>query len=175
MFSALKKEQQIYEEFLSLHGAQTTIRSDHIARPAVYEDVLWSALSGKPEVYHPLEIVFWKYGSFLQIREGYGQAERYWNRAIEVCDSDTEYETMKIIKIAIGLEKLSLMPNTTRRKEDLNRGIRGLRNFITAMILSPNAEKNYSESMKSYAREAREVLQDFQPDKAFALSRKIAF
>ncbi len=70
--------------------------------------------------YHPMEIVYWKYGSFLHGHsDGARQKEgrNYLRRAAELCARYPEYLTMRITGLGIGGELIQILSEDQKDRE----------------------------------------------------------
>ena len=108
MHEALLHEKSIYEQVLAPDRLRSTIRSDQSDNPEVYEDFLWNGLRLPRRHYHPREITLWRYGTYLFYTDiGRSKAFSYWDRAIALCDKDSDYEWMQVIGLGINAERLA--------------------------------------------------------------------
>ena len=108
MFSALQGNREMMEEFIIENALDTDMRSDRAGHaPHIYENIVWNMFTGRPGVYHPAEVILWKYGSYM-LQEGlaYEGGIGYLDRAVAICDNNHDYTEMKVIGVAIRLEKL---------------------------------------------------------------------
>ena len=100
LVSRMDALKDIFEAFGS--AAQT---ADLPKDTLVFRDIFSSAKP--PRRYHPLEIVLWKYGSYHRHMGNVKQADLYWNAALSVCDENPDYTVLKLVAIAIQLERLA--------------------------------------------------------------------
>ena len=100
----LAYQKDMAKEFLQKQ--RESIVSDTGRDHPVFEQFLRATLGFAPGLYHPLEIVDWKYGTFLAAQGKINAARACWKRAIAVCTSNPDYAVMKIVGLAIRAEAL---------------------------------------------------------------------
>ncbi|MBR1854216.1 MAG: hypothetical protein IJ794_13920 [Lachnospiraceae bacterium] len=109
MEEALTAQEEIWEEYFQEGGLSSEIRSDVEGQePEIHLDLFKNLLGSPTRVYHPWEILLWKYGVY-QYQTGCDlkEADGYLERAVEICDRDKDYTMMDIIALAILLDQLA--------------------------------------------------------------------
>ena len=178
MQRGLEQQREIMEEFLVEGALNTDLRSDRGNKPKIFENFLWESLRVIPREYHPLEIVQWKYGSYLAADGKTAGAVSCWERAIEICGSNPDYTVMKVIRIAIQMEMIGffLRKNEKRQAEQQEKK---LRHFIMTLL----EDAKLPVRMRTYAVDCQKILQKLGSsedsfevaDACYREARKIAF
>ncbi len=180
MFAALSGNRELMEEFLIENALDTDMRSDRKGLEAqVHENIVWNMFTGRPGVYHPTEVILWKFGAFmLQSGHAYEGGTEYLDRAVAVCDNNRDYTEMKIIGLAIRLEKLYWR---SKHKDVKARDIRKIRNVIHELLSDGELPEKMAEFLKraenvlSRAEEAEDVNAEGIMAEVFSVSRRIVY
>jgi len=153
MHEALEVQKEIMEELLLEGALDSDITSDNIRKePVIYKDFLWKSLKVRPIEYHPLEIVLWKYGSYLAARGSVIRALTYWERAINICRSNPDYALMKVIGAAVFAESLYWLVLKEKDAEAHQQAGRAM-SHIDKLLKEPLPVR-----MKDYLTECRQVI-----------------
>ena len=180
MFSALQGNRELMEEFVIENALATDMRSDRQGHePDIHENIVWNMFTGRPGVYHPAEVILWKFGSYmLQDGQAYEGGTGYLDRAVAICDNNHDYTEMKVIGVAIRLEKLYWR---SKRREVKAKDIRKIRGVIKEIA----GEGELPEMMADFLNKADEVLakaenaQDVNDEglmsEVFSVSRRIVY
>lgn len=153
MFSALSGNRELMEEFVIENALATDMRSDRQGHePDIHENIVWNMFTGRPGVYHPAEVILWKFGAYmLQDGQAYEGGTGYLDRAIAICDNNHDYTEMKVIGVAIRLEKLFWR---SKRKDVKAKDVRKIRSIIKEI----SGEGELTEKMSEFLRNADDVL-----------------
>ena len=179
MHKALIHEGEIMREILLEQPPETDIISDTGQIPVIYDDIFLDPSQHVVRRYHPQEIVFWKYGTYLYVTDRRRSAEEYWNSALAVCDENPDYTLMLLVSLAVQLERCS------RRMKDSGEwkpATTDLRERVSRVLKTPELPprmRDYACEIQSFLRRAVDTSTD-GPDTgaaelAYQLSRRIAF
>ena len=168
MMNALQLEKQTLSDLL-LPQNPLTIHSDKISCPTIFEDIFSEQVCRR---YHPLEIALWKYGSYLWRIGSYNAALQAWDAAVNVCDENPDYTALKLVAVAIQLERLSFL---FQKEED----VKALRRELLRRCESILKIGNLPLRMADYVGSVREALRvsekQSSPSTFYKLSRQIAY
>ena len=170
MHQAILKEKRLFSEFFSLRS-EGLIRSD-TGRPVRQFRDLFSSGAEAQRRYHPLEIVLWKYGSYIAATGGsLKAAAKHWERAIHVCDENPDYLALRLVGMAILLEQFSWMTS-----KDVANAIQSSLKVRASSVLKLG---EIPRRMGDFVREVLEFASGpLEPDagkRALFLSKRIAF
>lgn len=87
-------------------------------------DIFLESLKDKDKLFHPAEIIFWKYANFCSYNGMINAAQKYYECSIDICFADNEV-TLNVIGIGIEFEYHSFL--LTHKKNDATSHIRALR------------------------------------------------
>ena len=87
-------------------------------------DMFLENLSEKDKLFHPAEIIFWKYAKFCSCNGMINAAQKYYERSLDVCFADNNV-TLNVIGIGIECEYHSFL--ITNKKNDATSHIRAFR------------------------------------------------
>ena len=178
MNEALEVQKEVLEELLIDGALDTDIKSDTNREPVIYKDFLWSTLKIQPIEYHPLEIVRWKYGSFLAAKGRINMAMNYWRQAIRICNSNPDYTVMKVIGAAVYAESIYWLASKEKEVE-VRRQISKASSYIERIL-----KEELPAKIKAYLLQCKQViceassLQEERERKTLnclMVARKIAF
>lgn len=60
-------------------------------------------------LYHPMEIIYWKYASYSNLKENEIAAFKYYDKAVRICFAQKEYLTTYITGLGIEAERISCL------------------------------------------------------------------
>lgn len=134
----------------------------------VSDSQLLPSLRNEGKLYHPIEIVFWKMGTFQSLNNMFQASMDNYTKAVEICFADTDI-ALKIIGLAVEMEQYSVMlreqggkgrkiPNLPAKKRSLSNHYAEIRKSDSSGILeriwkdidfeSRDAEYFWKESRK---------------------------
>ena len=87
-------------------------------------DIFLETLRGKDKLFHPVEIVFWKYAKFCSCNGMINAAQKYYESSVDVCFADNDI-TLNVIGIGIECEYHSFL--LMNKKNDVTSHIRTFR------------------------------------------------
>ena len=171
MHQALLREKRMFREFFNPVNREDAVRPDSGRSVRRFQD-LFSSGSALQRRYHPLEIVLWKYGSYLAITgSSLKSAAKHWRRAIDVCDECPDYLALRLVAMAILLEEFKW--TTDVKAAD---AVLALLRKRTASVL---ALEGLPVRMHDYVQDVQEFAinppYSAAGEKAMLLSRQIAF
>lgn len=105
MQAAIEQQRSMRDEILTETVLLTSLQSDVRSSPVIYEDILQKPLLLKRRKYHPLEIVCWKYASYLARTGAESRAQDYFEKAILICGSNPDYAMLHMTGLAVRLER----------------------------------------------------------------------
>jgi hypothetical protein len=105
MQAAIEQQKSMRDEILTETVLLTSLQSDVKSSPVIYEDILQKPLLLKRRKYHPLEIVCWKYASYLARTGAESRAQDYFEKAILICGSNPDYAMLHMTGLAVRLER----------------------------------------------------------------------
>lgn len=155
-------------------------------------DLIASATREKTQLYHPIEIVWWKWGAYQCLSEkNIKQGLRFMSYAALICQrriNESRYLVMQVTGLGILLEQISLalwhsMNEDEKVDAKLTKEIRKVMNDLkkSAVQLSeskaPEKMKAYIEEVKSFAMQASASpsFDANMAERADRLSRVIAY
>lgn len=167
MEAALVKEKSLLKELMT-QEKQQTILSDTGKDTVVFSDIF---TEDQQRNYHPLEIVLWKYAAYLYRIGAKNAAERYFARAIYVCDENPDYTVLKHVALAILLEWRSLREMEGEKIDQINTRLLQRSSFLLETPGLPAEMCQYAFEVKNCADHSDEN----SAKRAYSLSRVIAY
>lgn len=167
----------------------TDLHSDSGRKPQIFIDITQAALNDRTVLYHPIEVVWWKYGAYLYMTGRRKEAREYFTKAENQC-SDSEYLTMRITGLGIRLEEISLMMSYRLRAAKGEKTEIKSRTEAAGKLSSlqricgkfsrmklPEKIADYVGSVKAFAENAKKIgICDMKmADEAMELSRYIGY
>ena len=137
---AIMVQKSMYETFLSDRPYETDIKSDKVKEPHIYENFMWTVLGNKPIEYHPLEIILWKYGCYLALNSK-KKAVDYYDRAIKICNDNKDYTALKLIALAINMDKVSFWIETSKKRTEIVKFLQKQKEEIMDLLILELPEK----------------------------------
>ena len=168
MKTALEQEKQTLSDLL-LPQKPLVIHSDVRERPVIYDDIFSDTVVRR---YHPLEIVLWKYGSFLYRSASVKAAEQTWSLAVNVCDENPDYTVLKLVSVAILLERLSYLSSDDKNRRQISNDIMRRCEAVLKIQSLPPRMADYASTVLAAVKAP---VTDSSPAALYALSRMIAF
>lgn len=166
--AALDREKSSIEDYLTPEKEQV-ILSHAKDDPVIFIDIF---STDKKRAYHPMEIVLWKYGAYLWRSGAKQAAEKCWKMAVSVCDENPDYTVLKLVALAVLLERMHHLLRNEMKTASVKRELIKRCEALTAL-------DGLSEPMRAYVTDVQDfILEDAQalsPEKACALSRVISF
>ena len=103
--------------------------------------------------FHPLEIINWKYASYLYQCKKYQAAYRYYEKAEQICFAYPEHHMMGIIGISVRAEKICCM--IKNKDKGAKREWEILQDSIEELLQAPLSPvtRQYVEGLKSHLKE----------------------
>lgn len=126
--------------------------------------------------YHPLEVIQWKYATYLMLSGKYSMADAKYSKAISLCFSGADFETMKITGLGIHAEKIyALVKNQENKqaKEELEE-LRKRCASILKLSLT-DATRKYVEEIELKIKEASQPGQPIHAESLWEASRLITY
>ena len=154
LHDALKREGEILREILREQPPQSGIVSDTGKTPVIYDDIFQDPADKIRRRYHPLEIVFWKYGAYLSASGQRKAAAGFWDKALSVCDENPDYTAMKLVALAVQLERFSRLTENGGNVEKTEGVLRDLK----LRVMGFQAEPELPPKMREYAERVRTFL-----------------
>lgn len=109
MYRALQKQ----ERMLNVAG----IRSEKEEEGMQEVDISAVQADSTSVLYHPQEVLFWKYASYLNLNEYEPFALKYYERAVRTCFAKKEYLTMYLTGLGIEAERISCLFKMKRKSQ----------------------------------------------------------
>lgn len=123
LYGALQKQKKLLS-FVGIGDRGTSRRED-----AQNVDISQAQPQNTDILYHPMEIVYWKYASYLNQKELEGLAIPYYEKAVNICFAERDYLTMYITGLGIEAERISCLLKMGKKSQadnalqELNRKI----------------------------------------------------
>lgn len=166
MKTALDKEKSILTDLL-LPEKKTGILSDVEDEPRIFDDIFSEERNRN---YHPREIALWKYGAYQWRTGSKCGAEQSWSLAVKICDENPDYAVLKLVALAILLEKMSCLLQNGENTTDVH-------SSLLSRCKNLQSIQEFSEPMKAYVNDVMAYLQNKKAtaSDAYSLSRRIAY
>ena len=164
MQEALEREKQLLSDLILPEKAMTVL-SDVRSGCTVFEDIFSDDTVRR---YHPQEIVLWKYGNCLFRRGSLKAARQAWDTAVDICDENPDYTALRLVSVAVQLERLSLDTDVKEEKAVQRDVIHRCESILKLNGLPPRMEAYISEVIAAVGGPA-------DAGTLYALSRRIAF
>lgn len=119
--------------------------------------------------YHPQEVLYWKYASYLLWNQHPDKALLYYDRAVNLCFAHKNYESMYVLGFAIAAERLCCM-----EKLGMNKELKKERTKLTRRIVSFEG-MSHAETVRKQAEEIRLLIQDGKTENLWKAAEKIAY
>lgn len=103
-------------------------------------------------LYHPMEIICWKYATYLNLNQNRKEAMEYYNKAVAMCFSKKEYLTMYITGFGIEAERINCLIKLGRQEEAV-RSYHQLQNRINEVL-----ELELAVGTKEFVKKIKEQL-----------------
>ena len=165
MFAALDLQKQIKEEFLVRDSFETDIRSDVHSNPEIHKDILSYVFGYKPGVYHPVEIIHWKYALYChKTKRGDKIVKDQFIWALDSCcpqKGGEDYMVMRITSLAIYLDMLVCLSENTDDIRLYKNQIRQLEKTLDSILDT----EEVPIKMVEYASKIRELTSRLEKDK----------
>lgn len=160
MYRALQKQERLLKV--------AEIRSQEEEEGMQEVDISVAQADSTNVQYHPQEVLFWKYATYLNLNEYEPFSLKYYERAARICFAKKEYLTMYLTGLGIEAERISCLFKMKRRSQAME-GYHGL-------------VKRIDELKKQTLPEGtRRFLQEFQAELApnqeamWKASRQVAY
>lgn len=126
-------------------------------------------------MFHPMEIIYWKYASFLYGCGKYNAAYPYYCKAEQICFAENDCHTMHITGIGIMAEKICSILHSNGN--DIRTELAVLNDRIDRILEAPlTAEtKSFVEHLKAQIQDACSDTDAVQREKLWNVARKIAY
>ena len=174
LHDALKREGEILREILLERPPESGIASDTGKPPVIYDDIFQNPADKIRRRYHPLEVVFWKCGSYLFRAGQRSAASAYWDKALSVCDENPDYAAMKLVALAIQLERFSFLRGAALKSGAVRRNLERRAADILRTPELPPVMTAYAQSALDFAKAAQRP-DSATAETAYQLSRRIAY
>ena len=153
MAEELVRAKDVFNEFLNRAEYESDLKSDTGKETVIYRDILWKALKEQPAEYHPAEIIYWRYGTYLWISgKGRTAAKENWRKALAVCSASPDYTAMKVISLAVCLEQFALCEDPAKPGRAAKASVRELRKAADSLLKVQGIPE-----MRKYAQEAGDM------------------
>lgn len=188
MASALWKNEDMMA-MITNNRASSDLHSDTGTRPRIFLDITQTALSDKTVLYHPIEIVWWKYAVYLFLAGRRKEAAEFFGQAQRKC-SDDAYLSMQVTGLGIRLEELSLMMsyrlnasrdssleiNSDRSVQGKTDALRGACGKLAGTNL-PEKVRDYVDMVRAFGETTKEagIYDQAMADRAMNLSKYIGY
>ena len=174
LHDALKREGEILREIVLERPPESGIVSDTGKPPVIYDDIFQNPADKIRRRYHPLEVVFWKYGSYLFRAGQRSAASAYWDKALSVCDENPDYAAIKLVALAIQLERFSFLRGGGLKSGAVRRNLERRAADILRTPELPPVMTAYAQSVQDFAKAAQRP-DSATAEAAYRLSRRIAY
>ena len=128
MLQALEIQGKMRDEFLTHDAYDTDIRSDSRSNPEIHRDILRSILDLGTGIYHPLEVIHWKYALFLyQSGKGTKAFLEHFTWALNVCKPQNpgqSYLLLKVESLAISMDMLVCLSESQKNKGEYRKELK---------------------------------------------------
>ncbi|MEH7235757.1 hypothetical protein [Bacillus sp. JJ1562] len=151
---------------------------DDMYKALISTDVLNHSYFASSESFHPMQIIHWKIGSYLAKSGSYSAAQTYYQKAISICNADSECLTLRSIGIGIAFEQASfLLTGGTKvqkeAKNSLKLAIRLFDQFMDEDI--PSSMRDFFERWGSEITKLEKYTDKEKSRVLYSLSTKIPY
>ncbi len=140
--AALQQDPLARVMYLALHQQETMFRilqlDEHSAEEVAVDLSDMQALQ-TTVLYHPMEIVYWKYATYLFMAKQYKTATLYYNKAIENCARFKNYTTMRLIGVGILAESIVALIDA-KEYSNAERKCNKLKKYIAELQKEPTGD-----------------------------------
>lgn len=189
MYKVLDKQKKL----LVIAGLQIE-KNTHAYQNEVNMDAVKKADTGI--MYHPLEIICWKYASYLQMAGKRTEALKYYMRAQDICFKNKNYQSLYITGIGIMAEQTACLEEMENHDEawkkytETKEKIQQLYNLpmlptlekVYHLAEKPEPQPQLYSATKRFVKEMEELLNKakvaekrLDVDKLKSVSRKIGY
>lgn len=119
--------------------------------------------------YHPQEVLYWKYASYLLWNQQPDKALIYYERAANLCFAYKDYEGMYVLGFGIAAERICCiekMGNVKAAKKERAKLLRRIMLFLDA---------SHVETVKKQAEEMKQMIQDGTEESLWKAAEKIGY
>lgn len=157
MYDALLEQKSMYDEFLKnpkndntkANSQHDIIKTEQIGTHIFYKDIFGDSISDSHYDYHPLEIVLWKFGSYLRTSgKGATVADDYYKKALTICRENPDYDYLKMIYIAIECDRIRGWKNK-KPPEKIWSSLKNEVRELSRKTALPSGMKNYVKAAKT--------------------------
>lgn len=196
MYDAVLRSKRIYRQFFSdevLAEADSGGKTQQTSSTGSI-NLLGSAIQGKLQLYHPIEIVWWKWGAYQYLsRNGMKSGMKIMTSAVRRCqngNNGSRYLVMQVTALAILLEQISLQVHHRLSMDsdgyipadhagEIKQTIKALEKSISGILKVPAPEhmKEYIEKVQNFSSRAVK-MKEYNveiAEEADRLSRIIAY
>lgn len=126
-------------------------------------------------MFHPMEVIYWKYASYLYGCGRYNAAYLYYCKAEQICFAEDNCYTMQITGLGIMAEKICSMLNEEKSKIDLELMLfrQRIKNILDAPLTTET--KSFVSDIQQLVEEACTNMDSIQKEKLWAAARRIAY
>lgn len=168
MFTALEKQENLLKDMGLIRTAELQ-NYQNVALDTVQE----------PDtgiLYHPMEIIYWKYASYLMQCKKEWKAGAYYQKAIALCFKYSEYDAIQITGIGIMAEYSCYLYQVGNRKDARNIFEQMQQRFKKLQKKTlPEATKKFLAEMDLLVKKADKTKGKLDGAALWELSRKITF
>lgn len=168
MFEALKVQEKLKTD-LGLVSTSEDEEFEHVILDSVKE-------FDTGIYYHPMEVIYWKYATYLMKCKREYAAGSYYKKAIDICFKYSEYDTIRITGIGILAEYCCCMYQAGDKKaaKALYDQLMNVLNELKKKEL-PEVTKKFVEKLKNLASTAGQENGKIDIAVLWDLSRKITY
>ncbi|WP_077619728.1 hypothetical protein [Bacillus sinesaloumensis] len=128
--------------------------------------------------FHPLQIINWKIGCYLAKNESYSAAQPYYQKAISICNADSECLTLRSIGIGISFEQASFLlaggkKTQKEAKNAMKSALKIYDRFIEESL--PSSMEDFFASWKSDLVKLEQCTDEEKSRILYAFSTKIPY
>ena len=161
MYRALL-EQKKMRELITGHGTNAI-------NTGTYEIDMSTAQPDSAEIiYHPMEIVYWKYATYLNMADNELLAMKYYSKAVKSCFAHENYLTMYLTGLGIEAERISCLYKMKKNSEAAME-LQNLKNRIAKL-----RNNKLPEGTEKFLDEFEKELQP-NYDAVWKASRKVTY
>ncbi len=129
--------------------------------------------------YHPMEVVFWKFATYLCMKGQYTLAEEYYKNALEVC-REKEHLTMRVTALGIFAEEIVCLIRANKQKDAAKKYkelVRMLQKIDADIVGKPiqSATRKFIKELEELIVSSERKSGRIEPEMLWSASRKVTY
>ena len=117
--------------------------------------------------YHPMEIVYWKLGTYQSEKNNHIAAEEWYGKALDICKKSPDYLVLHIVELGILSEQIYYNDQRTE-----NNG--GLIDRLRARYQAIMARRNIEQATLEFVRQWEELMEEIDETELVKRTKKLS-